>query len=47
MTLVHAMIIAYIPFFWGVWQLIKDENSGKNVAKDRYNSITIDKDDAL
>lgn len=48
MELAIALVIAYVPFLWGVLQQIKVDNRNNSVTIRRYNDdIKIDKDDAL
>lgn len=47
MNLAIAMILAYIPFIWGMWGVYRDEEKGYNKDLPPRNKIKIGKDDAL
>jgi hypothetical protein len=48
MALAIALVIAYIPFIWGIWHQKVVDDRNNSVAIRRYDDeIKIDKDDAL
>jgi len=46
MNLGIVMLVSYIPFFWGMWCMYKDEEKAHEDAKP-IGRIKVGKDDAL